>query len=137
MADLCNIANDADRSAPVMNVRPLVFVYGTLKRNHYNHEVMKQAKGIHIKDAVTAPEYTMLNLGAFPAVLTRGDTAISGEVYEVDNLDRLDQLEGYPTLYDRIQIQLEGIDKPVWIYVMHEPRYARDVVRSGKWEKRL
>jgi len=60
-------------------------------------------------DAVTAPEYTLLDLGPFPGLILGGTTAIHGELYEVGPklLARLDRHEGVPRFYVRVPICVE------------------------------
>jgi len=51
----------------------------------------------------------MFSLGSFPGVVRGGETAIEGEVYEVDaaTLAGLDQLEGHPHFYRRTPVRLD------------------------------
>jgi len=78
-----------------------VLVYGSLKKGFGNHHILENAR--FLGKAVTSPEFTMLHLGGFPGIVRGGETAITGEVYEVDaaTLRRLDRLEGHPNFYRR------------------------------------
>ncbi len=111
-----------------------VFVYGTLKRGHHNHRLLEQAT--LLGDFTTPPNYTMYHLGGFPAVVMGGDTAIVGEVYEVDRREfqNLDYLEGYPTFYTRDIIETEHGD--AWMYhIASEQRHTfTRTIESGNWE---
>lgn len=107
-----------------------VFVYGSLKQGYHNHphflgnsELMAQH--------TTEPKYTLHNLGAFPAVTLNGNTAIVGEVYDVDDetFRRLDRLEGYPHFYNRKTIDTPHGD--AWMYYLE--KCDNDVVESGEW----
>ncbi|MCG5534369.1 gamma-glutamylcyclotransferase [Halorhodospira sp. 9621] len=107
----------------------LVFVYGTLKRGHPNHDVLARADGHFLMAWASAPEYEMIDLGSFPAVREGGGTAIHGEIYAVGDLEPLDQLEGYPLLYDR-----KRIDTPcgkAWVYIKNDAVGER--IPSGDW----
>lgn len=91
-----------------------VFVYGTLKKGHGNFRLLEGSK--YLGDHSTEPLYFMLSFGGFPGVYMGGDTAIHGEVYEVSDavFGTLDRLEGYPSFYNRIQIDTEYGD--AWMY---------------------
>ena len=107
---------------------PKVFVYGSLKKGFANHGILSNAK--FIGKYVTEPSYTMYDLGAYPSITLDGDTSIHGEVYEVDDLYRLDVLEGCPDYYQRIEIKTKyGL---AWVYY-YEPKFAHGVIASGEW----
>lgn len=128
---------------PVQNKKsvsefPLVFVYGSLKRGFYNEHTMKRANGRFIGEFRTKmSSYKMVSLGSFPGVVLGGNDSIAGEVWEVDSLDPLDALEGYPDFYTRISI---GTDYgPAWMYILSR-RYESTadnypVVSNGEWKK--
>ena len=119
--------------------RKLVFVYGSLlsggsgtKEGAFgNHRVIANAKflGEHVTDA----SYHFLNLGAFPGVVEKGETAIKGEVYEVtdDIFASLDRLEGYPSFYGRKQI--DTAYGKAWIYLLPKSYLSYSKVFSGNW----
>ena len=105
-----------------------LFVYGTLKKEFHNHWVLGNATfvGYH----TTKPNYTMYDMGAYPSITMEGNTAIVGEVYELESLDHCDQLEGYPMFYDRTEIETEyGL---VWVY--HYFPSNRKVIETGIWK---
>jgi len=107
----------------------LLFTYGTLKKGYTNHSVMSNAKFIGV--TVTEPLFTMYNLGRYPAITLSGSTAIVGEVYEVDDLYRTDVLEGYPTFYDRVEIDTEY--GRAWVYYCDAPSHCGIIIESGEW----
>lgn len=113
-----------------------VFVYGTLLRGEANHRLLARAE--MVAKARTKPEYFLVDLGAYPAIIAGGQYAVWGEVYAVDagTLHRLDQLEGHPHFYTRKTIQLEdGMEAET--YVLHEDQ-VRGMRRicSGDWRAR-
>lgn len=113
-----------------------VFVYGTLKQGFGNHRVMERAKSSLIGTFKTLPEFTMLHLGGFPGIIDGGHTAITGELWEVEEIEGLDALEGHPTFYRRTEILLEGYDQPVEAYILNS-RYGdgqRKEIDSGVWK---
>jgi len=84
----------------------LLFVYGTLMRGQRNHSFLGDAR--HLGPERTAPAYTLVSLGPFPALRESGSTSVEGELYEVDSaiLTALDQLEGHPDFYQRGAVEL-------------------------------
>lgn len=66
----------------MMQTRARVFVYGTLRAgepNHYlldHHDLVARAR--------TEAAFELVSLGAFPAMIAGGTTAVVGEVYEID-----------------------------------------------------
>ena len=115
--------------------KQLVLVYGSLKKGYYNSYLLEGSLQIGVH--VTEPEYTMYDLGAYPAITNTGGTAIHGELYEVDDgvFKRLDTLEGYPSFYNR-----KEVDTPygkAWVYFIEDTsRFNEDrIVDSGVWEQ--
>jgi len=111
----------------------LVAVYGSLKQGYGNHRLLETSefKG----GTQTKPEYTMYSMGGFPCITEEGGTSIEIEVYEVEDsvFSRLDQLEGYPTFYNRKEIETEWGD--AWVYYINDRAYLGrlNVVESGRW----
>jgi len=112
----------------------ILFVYGTLKRGQRNHGLMREAR--FLGEAVTAPQYTLLDLGSFPGMIPSGNTAVHGELYEVgpELMARLDRHEGVPRFYVREPILLEG-GNTVESYLLIDPlRIAQGfLVEAGLW----
>lgn len=113
-----------------------LFVYGTLLRGEPNHALIADAP--FLGPARTPPRYELVDLGAFPALVPCGGTAVQGELYGLTpaELAAVDELEGHPVYYRRIQISTaEG--RPVETYVLPAER-ARGLPRipSGSWRDR-
>jgi gamma-glutamylcyclotransferase (GGCT)/AIG2-like uncharacterized protein YtfP len=111
----------------------LIFVYGTLLRGEVNHPLM-MSDAAFVRDACTEPHYDLVDLGGYPALLEDGHTAVSGEIYEVDDelLEELDVFEEVPFLYQRKPVQLA--DGYVEAYVM--PRHkalGAPRIADGDW----
>lgn len=98
-----------------------VFVYGTLKRGNRVRGMDKMGNAKFINEAVTVDaEYSLYDLGAFPAVSRRGENRIQGEVWEVDDalMAILDVIEGYPDFYNRCEVvTTEGT---AWMYYIDD-----------------
>lgn len=112
-----------------------VFVYGSLMTGFGNNRMLRDS--MCLGEGKTKPEFSMVSLGEFPAVLdNKGFTSIKGEVYRVSKevLEDLDRLEGVPSFYKRIKISLKG-GMEVWMYVLNPENYTKDlpIITSGDW----
>ena len=108
-----------------------VFVYGTLKSGHRNHHYLEQADfiGHHVTDKC----FSMYEYDDFPAVTQNGSHAVSGEIYRINQqqFEMLDELEWYPRLYQRIEIQTSH--ELAWMYIV-KPELCRDKkLLDGSW----
>jgi gamma-glutamylaminecyclotransferase len=111
----------------------LVFVYGTLRQDEVNHDLLAPAR--FVAEARTEPCFELFDLGPFPAMSANGRTAVLGELYAVDDatLARLDHLEGHPRLYQRTRIRLDD-GQEVQTYLMDHARMrGRVLIASGDW----
>lgn len=109
-----------------------IFVYGSLKRGFSNHFLLENSK--FLGEFITDPEYKMISLGYFPGVILEGNTSIYGEIYEVDTdtFKRLDTLEGYPSFYDRVEIETDYGN--TWMYYLKNLKGIYRVVEDGIWK---
>ena len=101
-----------------------VFVYGTLRAGEPNHYHYLLDHHAIVRRARTEPAFELVSLGAFPAMVAGGATAVVGEVYDVDavTLAALDRLEGHPRFYE------------VAAYVLPiEQAHGRPRIPSGDW----
>lgn len=110
-----------------------VAVYGTLRKNGHNHEVLSRAKSTYLGDFWTQRRYAMFDYGGFPAVVLDGNDSILLEVYRVENLAPIDELEGWPQLYARKLVPTPY--GKAWLYWMdrHEIDILCPKVGSGNW----
>jgi len=123
--------------------RRRVFVYGSLMRGLGNHPVLsRNGRAEFVREARTLPLYSMIDLGSFPAVLETGDTAIVGEVWEIDAecLRALDRLEGNPDFYYRDEVLLEDVEDgdllPAGVesyFLPHRANLGSSPVDGGDW----
>lgn len=111
-----------------------IFVYGTLLRGEPNHRLL--ARATFVGDARTRAEWRMVSLGGFPAIAAGGETAVEGEVFEVDadTLASLDRLEGHPRFYRRTEIRLDdgGVAET---YVLPAANAQGPEIGSGSWRQ--
>lgn len=124
-----------------------VFVYGTLKKNGYNHHLLGDYE--FLGEATTTELFTMVKLGTFPALLPSGHTPIIGECYQVtpvvsEHLDMLELPYGYEGKDVWVKIHKTGSLLKVRYYVAgpvltQELQLAIEekhieVIDSGYWE---
>nr|WP_256438930.1 gamma-glutamylcyclotransferase family protein [Synechococcus sp. CCY 9618] len=109
----------------------MVFVYGTLKRGFCNHHWLA---GCSFEGEAAIEGLVLHDLGPFPMAIPGGG-AVWGEVFRLmgEALARLDRLEGYPRLYDRLPMALAD-GRWAWVYV-GRPRQVRFVpaLLDGRW----
>ena len=115
-----------------------VFVYGSLKRGHWNNPLLRKLGAVYRGETVTEQCYTMLSgrIGSsppFPVLLddylAQSARPVAGEIYHVSDacLERLDQLERVPDSYTRkmADVTEEGYPVKAFIYVGNLKRWKR------------
>lgn len=121
-------------SQSVSNDKYLVFVYGTLKREQFNHHRLNGSK--FIGTARTMDNFAMYGSGIPFVRMSEHAYPIYGEVYEVNRrtLIDLDWLEGHPTSYERrlvpVYVQQLGSAR-AWLY-FHD-RAGGTRLKKGVW----
>lgn len=111
-----------------------VFTYGSLMRGFRNHTVMQRANGQFIKEAVIDGLQLRAYCQGFPCAVQLKGYAVSGEVYEVDDvgLMALDRLESEGSFYHRIKATTEEGDQ-VDVYILKPDDALGEVIPSGSW----
>lgn len=127
-------------SLDVSNI-PRVFVYGTLKRGHYNHRLLETAE--FIGEASTLEEGVLNDWGApcFSHSSWVEDKSllrpIKGEVFKIteENLYWLDRLEGHPGGYYRSPTVVNTGESFIsaWCYYHHSPADSLCPVIDGHY----
>ena len=109
-----------------------LFVYGTLKRDQPRNDILSDSRDAKFMDEKRLKGLVLYDTGnGYPAVLF-GDSSVHGEVYEIKNKrlwEKLDKIEGVPTLYTRKQY------KGLWIYMWNTTKTGLKKLSSGKWNK--
>lgn len=102
-------------------MRTLVFVYGTLKRGHYNNKILgSDAK--FISKSLTKESFVLTSCG-FPYMYRDSDDVqlpVLGEVWDIniDRLEQLDLLEGVSSKhYNRERIVVHTHNMEPWAYI--------------------
>lgn len=119
-----------------------LFVYGTLKEGYGNHRLLQGCKKLG-NYTLPVGEFCLVDLGWYPGVVHRHvlglTTPVTGEVYEVDDetARAVDGLEGYPSLYDREEVETPYGAAWVYTYNMSHGRLNVDesVLRNGVWPR--
>lgn len=97
-----------------------IFVYGTLKRGNCRAGVLRNQQ--FLGEATTAPSYRLFEVGSYPAlVVDDNGLSVEGELWEVDPecLTLLDEIEGVPTLYQRMPVVIDdppGVEAETYVY---------------------
>ncbi|MCD8509048.1 MAG: gamma-glutamylcyclotransferase [Bacillus sp. (in: Bacteria)] len=120
-----------------MNQTLRIFVYGTLRKHDYNHDLLKESKMIYSQAWVNGTLYDT-GLG-YPALDIETGEVTYGEVYEItsDELSALDVLEGYEdgreeNLFARRILPVFTDDSSLEAYV-----YIIDVSKKGLLKEKI
>ncbi|MDR2867751.1 MAG: gamma-glutamylcyclotransferase [Acholeplasmatales bacterium] len=83
-----------------------IFVYGTLKRNGSNNEVLQKSNARYLGDCLVN-NFACVDTPLFPFLVKKKHHHILGEVFELDDkyLSLLDEAEGYPQRHNRTTIE--------------------------------
>ena len=112
-----------------------MFTYGTLMKNQRNSFLMKDAK--YIGDGIL-DNYGLYEIGTFPAAVPMNGFKVFGEVYEVNEKDKIliDELEDEGVLYTYKTINMlvnnEMMEVGFYEFVDNKIKYP---IRkpTGKW----
>lgn len=123
----------------------LVFVYGTLRRGMGADLSAKPNNTFICPDRINGEMY---NIGWYPGVVdvtpvelagfNEGQPTIAGEVFRIDAQSLctlLDNYEGYPDLYDRVQVSTEN-GLTVWVYTFNYDVSQKEPIPGGDWINR-
>ena len=115
-----------------------IIAYGTLMTGESNHRYCRNAVSIQ-PCTITG---TIYDTGwGFPAFRPEGNATVRAELIEIPIADwpAMDQLEGYPRLYDRMLVPAtleDGGTVEAWVYVMNNIPPQAKVIASGDWKNR-
>lgn len=98
-----------------------LFIYGSLKKGHYNHTRFGFNKSTFLGEACTLEKYKLLSAGWFPVMVeAEPGTSIQGEIWEVEDdcLKYLDCME-LDSGYARKPVELKetGIEGLIETYL--------------------
>lgn len=113
------------------------FAYGTLKRGYCNYPLLEYI-GAKFVGSGFITGYKMYDLGKYPTIIKSNnkDDIVYGEIFEVEDFNRLDILEGVKWgLYERIILPVNG--KECYVYVCgkeNEKMFKRTpIIGDGIW----
>ena len=116
-----------------------ISVYGTLRKKCGANYKMDNTEFIgKSKENVN---FKMLHLGGFPGLVKSEEkNELVFETYKIkdddkDTLRILDQYEGYPSFYDRCEIELDNLGVKSWVYYLKNDKYSEGAnqIISGDW----
>jgi gamma-glutamylcyclotransferase (GGCT)/AIG2-like uncharacterized protein YtfP len=114
----------------------ILFVYDSLMKGEDQHERLAGARPLG--EAVTRPEYDLVDLASGGALVPGGLVAVSGELYALEPaaLAALDVHKGHPLLYRRAPIRLaDGREVEAYLLSAQQAAGCRRI-RSGDWRRR-
>lgn len=122
--------------------KALIFVYGTLKKDHKNHYRMYQAD--YLGRAVIFG-YAMYKLPmGYPGIVADKRGSVDGELYwmDVNLLPALDDFEGVPNLYHRATQVITLADGTIataqfYVYQKSIEDYERISSSPARWTKEM
>lgn len=114
-----------------------LFVYGSLLRGERDHELL--AGATFVGPVRTAPEYTLVDLGPYPALVENGRVSVVGEVYLVDKKQRftLDVKKECPVLFQRIEVRLDDGSRAEAYAMRDEQVRGKRRLGDGDWRRRF
>ena len=113
--------------------RTRLFVYGTLLRGEPAHRMLDGA--LFHGAVATEPAYELVVLGAYPALVPGGHTAVECEVYGIEPawLAVLDDYEGHPDFFRRAHVRLQGGLLAQAYLLRPEQVCGRPRILAGSW----
>ncbi len=112
-----------------------LFLYGTLMRGGVRHGVLAGQR--FLGEARTRPHYALFDLGAYPGLVhcEEGGRAIFGELYEVaaNLIERLDRIEGAPSLFRLEPVLIEGHSGDVFAYIYQRDTDGCSLCAEDRW----
>jgi gamma-glutamylaminecyclotransferase len=114
-----------------------LFVYDALLAGEPEHSLLERAEALG--DALTAPGFRLVELGARGALISGGNEAVRGELYVVDreSLARLDVSREVPILFRRARIPLaDGSEADTYLMLPDQVPGKRRLPH-GDWRARF
>lgn len=127
-----------------MKVGDLIFVYGTLRKGQVN-DLSSWRGGAatrFVGESTICGD--LYDCGWYPGVKNPMDfgldeeNVVHGEVFEIvgeDVPERLDDYEGYPSLYDRVKV-VDIDQRLVWVYTFRPDVDPEALIKGGDWLER-
>jgi gamma-glutamylcyclotransferase (GGCT)/AIG2-like uncharacterized protein YtfP len=123
--------------APTDADRVRLFVYGLLLEGEREHA---QLAGSTLLGPIRSkPEFYLVDLGVYPALVPGGQVSVVGELYLVSKATRfeLDVKRQCPVLFQRIRIGLEDGSEAETYAMREEQVRGKRRLKLGDWRGRL
>jgi gamma-glutamylaminecyclotransferase len=113
-----------------------LFVYGTLLSGERDHGLL--AGATFVGPVRTVPEFALVDLVVYPALVAPGRVAIVGELYLVSKKHRftLDVKKECPVLFHRRTVRLEDGEAEAYAMRDEQARGKRRIA-NGDWKNRF
>jgi gamma-glutamylcyclotransferase (GGCT)/AIG2-like uncharacterized protein YtfP len=114
-----------------------LFVYGNLLTGHRDHSALDGAT--LLGEVLTAPQYTLVDIDVYAALIIDGKTAVCGELYSLDyaHLARIDALRQVPHLFQRQSVALADTTLAECYFMSFEQVRGRRRLGHGNWRERF
>lgn len=112
-----------------------IFVYGSLRKGHYNHNYLNFNTKTKYLDTVKLKKAKLYDLGDYPCVVVTDEPSdvVVGEIYEFSDLELEDIVRRMELNAGFIKetVVIEGLDYSIYIF-RNIPQSA-ELIRSGDW----
>ncbi len=107
-------------------------------RDGIRHRVLADQR--FLGEARTLPLYALFDLGAYPGLVHRTEDgrSIQGELYEMETslIERLDRIEGAPSLFRLEPIRIENDPGNVVAYFYQQATIGFELCAEDRWRKK-
>lgn len=112
-------------------------MYGLLLAGEREHELIAGAE--FLGAAATVPEYTLVDLGVYPALVVGGRVAITGELYLASRKQRfdVDVKKEVPILFQRIVVRLADGSTAETYGMLDDQVRGKRRLANGDWRSRF
>lgn len=96
-----------------------VFVYGTLRNDYEGYMANYLRSNAKFVGRKKLNNYSLYDLGSFPCISHDPGSFCYGHLFSDvpdEVMDRLDAYEGYPDHYNRVKVDIDGIETFVYTY---------------------
>ncbi len=103
-----------------------------------NFEHMRRLCGWHftVLGSATLPDFEFgPDLRGYATIRPRQGSAVAGVLYEVDSecIEALDDFDGYPQVFDRIEVEVVGSDShkaQAWVYAQSPEKFGGRFIKQ-------